>query len=79
VEVSLLANASDQSVTRCLTLAFREQALSHGCPVFGITSALVLDKQKQPGADLSERMMGIRQGSSGLEGWSSFRRREHAA
>jgi hypothetical protein len=24
-------------------------------------------------------MMGIRQGSSGLEGWSSFRRREHAA
>jgi hypothetical protein len=24
-------------------------------------------------------MMGIRQGSSGLEGWSGFRRREHAA
>jgi hypothetical protein len=47
--------------------------------VFGITTALVQDKQKQPGADLSERMMGIRQGSSGLEGWSSFRRLEHAA
>jgi hypothetical protein len=47
--------------------------------VFGITSALVQDKQKQPGADLSKRMMGIRQGSSGLEGWSGFSRREHAA
>jgi hypothetical protein len=37
----------------------------------------ICPKQKQPGVDLSERMMGIRQGNNGLEGWSGFRQREH--